>query len=606
MARLPTPGGDNGNWGTILNTFLSVEHNADGTLKKDGTIASAEQTANKAKASGYASLDSTTKVPTGQLGASTASTTTFLRGDRTWAAPPVPAATPNATTTTKGIIQLAGDLGGTAASPTVPGLAAKAVDANVVHKGDLFYNVKDYGAKGDGTTDDTAAIQAAVGAAKTAGGGVVYMPPGTYIVNLVPHPGFSGYYTAIRIPGGVQLRGAGMDTTTIKVAANQSTTVNGGLVIRNNSLDASTFGQDIHPGIFDLTVDGNGNNQTALFSGLDWLRVRGGIRERCRMINLYGTGSSGTPNETMMILSTLSADCIDLYCEVWDVGDSYPGGSGFASNFSTNHVRIGCIADSIKVMGYTDYGSRQVRNVGCVARRCGTHGFNAEISEVVYDACIAGGWASNTLGDAGYPFADSQTLGNGFNGFEANTGSICYYDDCQSLYNAGNGIGCTDANAAASQITVSGGRYEYNVQQAFSFNSVACATGSYISSDTIFNKVGNWWITINGSPALWPTDDWVTPYEPALPTASGATAWTGAGSANVITNPFPFDVLIYLQGGTLQSIIVQGSGTNGEGSGGSKADDINLGSQQIFKIKAGRRFYFNYSIVPTAWSWQRV
>jgi hypothetical protein len=39
----------------------------------------------------------------------------------------------DATTTTKGIVRLAGDLGGTADSPTVPGLAAKAVDAAVVH-----------------------------------------------------------------------------------------------------------------------------------------------------------------------------------------------------------------------------------------------------------------------------------------------------------------------------------------------------------------------------------------------------------------------------------------------------------------------------------------
>ena len=40
MARLPTPGGDNNTWGTILNDFLSVEHNSDGTLKTSGTIAS--------------------------------------------------------------------------------------------------------------------------------------------------------------------------------------------------------------------------------------------------------------------------------------------------------------------------------------------------------------------------------------------------------------------------------------------------------------------------------------------------------------------------------------------------------------------------------------
>jgi hypothetical protein len=33
MARLPVVNGDDGNWGTILNQFLGVAHNSDGTLK---------------------------------------------------------------------------------------------------------------------------------------------------------------------------------------------------------------------------------------------------------------------------------------------------------------------------------------------------------------------------------------------------------------------------------------------------------------------------------------------------------------------------------------------------------------------------------------------
>ena len=33
MSRLPTPGGDDGDWGTILNDYLSVALNSDGTLK---------------------------------------------------------------------------------------------------------------------------------------------------------------------------------------------------------------------------------------------------------------------------------------------------------------------------------------------------------------------------------------------------------------------------------------------------------------------------------------------------------------------------------------------------------------------------------------------
>jgi hypothetical protein len=39
MARLPIPGSDDNSWGDILNTFLLVEHNADGTLKASGSLA---------------------------------------------------------------------------------------------------------------------------------------------------------------------------------------------------------------------------------------------------------------------------------------------------------------------------------------------------------------------------------------------------------------------------------------------------------------------------------------------------------------------------------------------------------------------------------------
>lgn len=43
-----------------------------------------------------------------------------------------------------------------------------------------IYNVKGYGATGNGTTDDTSSIQATINAARDAGGGVVYFPTGKY------------------------------------------------------------------------------------------------------------------------------------------------------------------------------------------------------------------------------------------------------------------------------------------------------------------------------------------------------------------------------------------------------------------------------------------
>lgn len=47
------------------------------------------------------------------------------------------------------------------------------------------YNVKNYGALGDGVTDDTTAIQAALTAATAAGGGDVFVPSGTYLSGLL-------------------------------------------------------------------------------------------------------------------------------------------------------------------------------------------------------------------------------------------------------------------------------------------------------------------------------------------------------------------------------------------------------------------------------------
>lgn len=71
-----------------------------------------------------------------------------------------------------------------------------------------FINVKNYGAKGDGTTDDTAAINRAIDAANAATNPqVLWFPPGSYSVP-------AGGLTAITKAGTI-VRGAGPNATTI-------------------------------------------------------------------------------------------------------------------------------------------------------------------------------------------------------------------------------------------------------------------------------------------------------------------------------------------------------------------------------------------------------
>ncbi|RCW44219.1 glycosyl hydrolase family 28-related protein [Paenibacillus prosopidis] len=69
--------------------------------------------------------------------------------------------------------------------------------------GSILYNVKAYGAKGDGVTADQVAIQAAIDACTAAGGGVVYAPPGTYFISAD---------NFINVKPNVVLRGSGYST----------------------------------------------------------------------------------------------------------------------------------------------------------------------------------------------------------------------------------------------------------------------------------------------------------------------------------------------------------------------------------------------------------
>ena len=48
-----------------------------------------------------------------------------------------------------------------------------------------FFDVKDHGAAGDGNALDTAALNRAIAACHAAGGGIVYLPPGTYLSGTV-------------------------------------------------------------------------------------------------------------------------------------------------------------------------------------------------------------------------------------------------------------------------------------------------------------------------------------------------------------------------------------------------------------------------------------
>ena len=82
--------------------------------------------------------------------------------------------------------------------------------------GSAFINVKasTYGAVGNGVANDTSAIQAALDAAQTAGGGTVYFPKGTYLVS-----------SALTVHALVSLQGDGPGASIIQSSGGSSTSI---------------------------------------------------------------------------------------------------------------------------------------------------------------------------------------------------------------------------------------------------------------------------------------------------------------------------------------------------------------------------------------------
>jgi hypothetical protein len=116
-------------WQTLDKASVGLS-NVDNTSDTNKPVSTAQQAALDLKANlASPSLTGTPTAPTATGGTNTTqiATTAFVQTAVSGVV------VSDATTSSKGIVQLAGDLGGTAASPTVPGLSAKADDSSVVH-----------------------------------------------------------------------------------------------------------------------------------------------------------------------------------------------------------------------------------------------------------------------------------------------------------------------------------------------------------------------------------------------------------------------------------------------------------------------------------------
>ena len=139
MSRLPSVGSDNGTWGIVLNDFLSVSHNGDGTINPSALPTASTNTA------GVVQLASTTDATTG-TDTTKAVTAAGLKavGDtkagivHTHAGSDITSGTvaaaylPNSTTAVPGIVQLATTAQTIAGTDTTKAVTPAGVDAALI------------------------------------------------------------------------------------------------------------------------------------------------------------------------------------------------------------------------------------------------------------------------------------------------------------------------------------------------------------------------------------------------------------------------------------------------------------------------------------------
>jgi hypothetical protein len=156
------------------------------------------------------------------------------------------------------------------------------------------FNLSDFGATGDGTTDDGPALQSALDALATAGGGTLFVPAGRYAINTPVHKDFKGLAASVSIVG---------VTSTTEVPP------------------VNTFGDDLTRGLDLLSefLPRTGEQAAAIsISGLQSLLIRD--------VSFAGTPDIETDAAVTLVLADI-AEAEIRHCEFYGLSSVVPGGS---------------------------------------------------------------------------------------------------------------------------------------------------------------------------------------------------------------------------------------------------------------------------------------
>jgi hypothetical protein len=200
-----------------------------------------------------------------------------------------------------------------------------------------MFNVRFFGATGDGSTDDAAAINAAVEAANQAGGGCVFFPSGTYVVG-----------SAIKMRSNIQYVGSGCSSV---IQAKPGTQDN--LMGEASPLEAVS--QVL---IRDLFLDGNAANIAAQGDDTHQNAIRWCKVSYSRISNVF---ISNTVYNGISLYSTSNDNIIEK-CSFYSIGKSGAVGAknGIVVEFGSDRNKI----QFNRILGVLENGIQVGESIG--------------------------------------------------------------------------------------------------------------------------------------------------------------------------------------------------------------------------------------------------
>lgn len=481
----------------------------------------------------------------------------------------------------------------------------KRLSSKLLDMGGAVYNVKSltYGAKGDGSTDDTTPIQNAINDAQ-ASGGVVYLPTGVYLVSA----------TLTVTAAGVSIVGAGKTATIIKT--------------NSSTLDIVAIGNTGAPfnvgGIRDLSF----NSSVTRTAG--WCITISGMQDffitnvRCQTTNGNGLrfGSGGflaaigfisdcsifttgafvgmefdSGNERYVSSCWLQGDLTagsigmkfagsagdyfrDVSVVTYEAGIKYTGGTNTFTTF--NNV----LSDQNAVSGF-DFSAGSNFGIllnGCWASSTGT----ASISAIGFRFTAADGVILNSC----------RAINNGGHGVLVNSTALnieiyggLYTGNSQQSSGVANGITIA---ASAQKVNIVGAKCGVVAgaanQQAYGINIGASTDNiSVLDCDVVGNLSAG---IIDGCTTVGHRVMNNRGYNPTVTTVTQPSVPATTVAQNNTTGQ---DCTVYINGGTLTDIKVGGV------SLGLPAATTNIG----IAVPAGSSISMTYSVAPT-WKWAGI